>query len=127
MKKEFWLALWGGLFIVCAALGFIPEPTGALKTLCKALSLCFFVPPAVLILRGQARKLIRTLSALSLGLTLLLLVLNFLTVLASPFWGQAAHYMLTIVSCPMVTGGHWAMSLFLWACLLIGSLILKFN
>ena len=122
MKKEFWLALWGGLFIVCAGLGFIPEPQGVLKTVMTLLSLCFFVPPAVLVCRRQMLSLVRNLAFTSLGLTLTLLVANFLTVLSSQVLGDIAYHMLTIVSCPMVASGHWAMSLFLWACLLLGSL-----
>ena len=122
MKKEFCLALWGGLFIVCAALGFIPEPQGALKTLMTLLSLCFFVPPAVLLYRGQALVLIRNLALASLGLSLALLVVNFLSVLSSPVLGNLVYHMLIIVSSPMVAMGHWALSLFLWACLLLGSL-----
>ena len=66
-------------------------------------------------------KLVCNLSALSLGLTLILLVLNFLTALQSEFLGQVLHYTLVIVSSPMICSGHWAMSLFLWACLLIAS------
>ena len=122
MKKDFWLPLWGGLFIVCAGLGFIPEPQGALQTLMLLLSLCFFLPPVVLIHRGQMLHLIRNLAFASLVLTLGLLVVNFLSVLSSPVLGDIAYHMLVIVSCPMVAMGHWALSLFLWACLLIASL-----
>jgi len=32
------------------------------------------------------------------------------------------HIMLVIVSSPMVCSGNWALSLFLWACLLVASL-----
>ena len=122
MKKEFWLALWVGLFIVCAGLGFIPEPQGALKTLMTLLSICFFIPPAVLIYRREMLRLVRNLAFASLGLTLALLVLNFLTVLTPPVLGNIAYDMLVIVSCPMVALGHWAMSLFFWACLLLAAL-----
>jgi hypothetical protein len=67
-------------------------------------------------------KLVCNLSALSLGLTLILLVLNFLTALQSDFLGQVLHYTLVIVSSPMICSGHWAMSMFLWACLLMMSM-----
>ena len=39
--------------------------------------------------------------------------------------GLVLHYVLTIVSSPMICSGHWAMSLFLWACLLMVSLSKK--
>ena len=31
MKKKSLFALWGGLFLLCAGLGFIPEPAGAVR------------------------------------------------------------------------------------------------
>ena len=123
MNKKLLYALWACLFIVCAGLGFIPEPEGTLQALLTAASLLFFLPPAVLLYRGDVSdaKLIRNFAALSLGLTLILLILNFLTALRSEFLGQVLHYTLVIVSSPMVCSGHWALSLFLWACLLMGS------
>ena len=124
MKKKLLYALWGGLFILCAGLGFIPEPEGTLQFILTAASVLFFLPPAMLLHRADAAdaKLIRNLSSLSLGLTLVLLVLNFLTALRSEFLGQVLHYTLVIVSSPMICSGHWALSLFLWACLLMASL-----
>jgi cytochrome c biogenesis protein CcdA len=128
MNKKLLLISWAGLFIVCAALGFIPEPDGAFRLVCTGLSLVFFLPPAALLYVSGKQKdsdtamLIRNLSALSLGLTLVLLILNFLTALRSEFLGQVLHYILVIVSSPMVCSGHWALSLFLWACLLMASL-----
>ena len=128
MKKSTLYALWACLFIICAALGFIPEPEGAVKILMRLLALAFFVPPAVLLY--QARKeqdtyllrLIRNLSALSLGATMVLLVANVLSALGSIALGNVLHCILVIVSSPMVCGGSWALSLFLWACLLMTSL-----
>ena len=127
MNKKFLYALWAGLFIVCACCGFIPQPEGKLQLLLTTVSFLFFVPPVLLLWdAGKQRdadtaKLIRNLSALSLGLTLMLLVLNFLTAMGSEFLGQVLHYILVIVSSPMICSGHWAMSLFLWACLLTAS------
>ncbi len=128
MNKKLLTVLWAGLFIVCAGLGFIPEPEGTAQLLLTALSLLFFLPPALLLYdagRNQDKataQLIRNLSVLSLGLTMVLLILNFLTVLSSDILGQILHSVLIIVSSPMICSGHWAMSLFLWACLLTGSL-----
>jgi len=88
------------------------------------LSVAFFVPPALLLFRAEKQDvlLIRNLSALSLTLTLALLIGNFLAAFSSETLGQILHYVLIIVSCPMICSGHWAMSLFLWACLLTASL-----
>ena len=125
MNKKLLLMLWAGLFIMCAALGFIPEPEGAAAAAMTAVSVLFFLPPALLLYKFRdlvTVKLIRNLSALSLGFTLVLLILNFLTVLRSEYLGQVLHYVLVIVSSPMICSGHWALSLFLWACLLMASL-----
>lgn len=127
MKAKPIYALWAAAFILCAGLGFIPEPGENLQVVLTVLSLLFFLPPAVL-LYGAAKKhdthtltLIRNLSALSLGLTLAALILNFLTALRSDLLGRILHYVLVIVSSPMICSGHWALSLFLWACLLMAS------
>ncbi len=128
MKKTHLYTLWGGLFIVCAGLGFIPSPSGSLQTILKILSLVFFVPPALLLYQAKkqgdaaGRKLIRNLSALSLLLTLLLLTANILSAGASEHWGSLLHSMLVIVSTPMICSGQWALSLFCWACVLMDSL-----
>ena len=130
MKKKVLYALWGGMFILCAALGFIPEPAGAVRGLLLVLSLLFFLPPVLLICQagrekdGAALKLIRNLSALSLGLTLVLMVLNILCAAGSEVLGSILNSVLVIVSSPMICSGQWALSLFLWACLLMGSLSL---
>ena len=127
MKKKSLFALWGVLFLVCAGLGFIPEPSGAVRWLLTVLSILFFLPPAVLVYQGRKAgdghllALIRNLSALSLGLTALLLIMNFLTAFRSELLGNILHAVLVVVSSPMICSGHWAMSLFFWACLLISS------
>ena len=124
MKRKLLYALWGFLFILCAGLGFIPEPVQIQARILTVLSLVFFLPPALLLYRGQKEDacLIRNLSAMSLGLTAALLILNFFTVFRSETLGQIMHYILTVVSSPMICSGHWAMSLFLWACLLVASM-----
>ena len=128
MKNRFLYALWGALFILCAGLGFIPEPAGALRALLTALSILFFLPPALLIWRARQEKnraalsLVRSLSIASLSLSAGLIIANFLTAFRSQLLGDILHGVLVVVSTPMICGGHWAMSLFFWACLLIASL-----
>ena len=127
MSKRTLFALWGCLFVLCAGLGFLPEASWWMT----ALAVLFFVPPAVLLYRARKEKddrtrlLIRNLAAMSLGLTVVLLVVTFLTALSSETLGTAIHCLLTVVSTPMLCSGHWALSLFLWACLLMGSNLQK--
>lgn len=128
MNQKTLYALWGGMFILCAGLGFIPEPTGALQWLLTALSVSFFIPPFLLLHKAhQAQdraviQLIRNLSALSLLLTLVLLLVNFLSLMAPEILGNLLYILLVIVSAPMVCAQYWVLSLFLWACLLMVTL-----
>jgi len=124
MNKKVLFVLWGVLFLLCAGLGFLPEPRGVLKGLMTALSVLFFLPPALLLYRADRNTscLIRNLSALSLGVTLVTLILNFVLAVGSELLGNVLHYILVIVSAPMICSGYWVLSLVLWACLLMGSL-----
>ena len=63
--------------------------------------------------------MVRNLSAISLGVTLFLLVLNFLSGKASDAMGEFLYGLLTMLSAPMVCSQYWLLSLFLWACLLM--------
>lgn len=127
MKKSVLLSAWAAAFALCAGLGFLPEPSGAAAGVMTLLSVLFFVPPFVL-LRQSDRSgdrgtivLVRNLSALSLLLTVVVLVLNFVSVLGGEFLGNVLYYLLVIVSSPMICCRYWALSLFLWACLLTWS------
>ena len=125
-KKKLYIA-WAIMFMICAALGFIPAPKGAAYWSMFLFSLLFFVPPTILLYKaGKGRdkkelRRIRMISLISLGLTLLALALNFLSVDATEAAGIAVYYILIIVSSPMVCGQVWVVSLFLWGCLLTAS------
>ena len=134
MKKSVLWALWGGMFILCAGLGFIQEPSAYAQNLMTLASVLFFVPPALLLWLSRkdgdcrSMRILRNLSLASLGLTVVLMVLNILSVTAGRQLGDLLHGMLTVVSSPMICSGSWAMSLFLWACLMVVSMtMLKKN
>jgi len=122
--------IWGGLFILCALLGFIPEPAGLVKALMVLCSLVFFVPGGMLLYlskqEGDLRtiRVVRNLSLISLSVTLVLLVLNFLSGHATAAVGDFLYGLLVMLSAPMVCSQYWFLSLFLWACLLMTSLSL---
>ena len=132
MNQKVLLSLWGGLFIICAGLGFVPEPSGVLRVLLTLLALGFFLPPALL-LRNAAKTgnramalLIRNLSLIWLSTTVFLLVSNVLSLLGNQFTGDFLYALLVIVSSPMICGGIWILTLFAWACLLFAAIhILK--
>lgn len=125
MKKKVLYYVWGGMFLLCGLLGFIQEPRGAARVALTVLSLLFFCPPAALLheakTAGDRRTmtLLRNLSALSLILTGLLIVLNFLSAFGSDKLGVFLNALLTLVSSPMMCSGYWVLSLFLWAVLLV--------
>ena len=122
MKKTVLFALWGGLFVISAALGLADNTKAGLWV-----SILFFLPPSLLLYDAgkagdkSAVLLIRNLAALSLGLTLVLLILNVVFAVKSQAVGNFLHGILGVVSAPMLASGYWALSLFLWACLLMVS------
>ena len=122
--KLLWI-LWAAAYVICTVCGFIPVTEDALSGLFILLSLGFFVPPALLIFEGVQNKnrnilqIIRNLSLISLGLTLVTIVLNFVSVQASEAWGTVLYWLLILVSTPMVCAQHWIIGLFGWAMLLM--------
>lgn len=131
MKKSSLLALWGILYIICAGLGFIPEPEGGVRVLLLVIALLFFVPPAMVLYDAircgdiKTIRLIRLLSAASLGITLLLIILSILTAASGEALGSMLNVLLVVLSAPMFCSNYWALSLFLWAALLTASFTAK--
>lgn len=127
MKNKSLLAIWGIFYIICAGLGFIPEPEGTVRIFLTVISILFFVPPAILLFDAfsagdeKTIRLIRLLSALSLALTLVLLTANFLAALGASWLGTLLHILLVIGTAPMLCSNYWVLSLFLWAVLLVAS------
>lgn len=124
MNTTSFYTLWAGMFILCAGLGFIPEPEGVLKFLLIALTLGFFAVPGCFLKWLERRRnrfhmaVVRNLSLASLALTLTLILLNVISFMAPEWVGNMLHILLIIVSVPMICGQYWVLSLFLWACLL---------
>lgn len=131
MKQKSLFSAWGILYSICAVLGFIPARNEAVRWLFGGISVLFFLPPALLLKDAAGRKdkkLLTTmtlLSALSLGLTLVLLVCNILAVLHSDSLGLFLNALLGLVSVPMLSSQLWALSLFCWACILVAGLMLR--
>lgn len=121
MNRKFLWAVWGGLFALSAACGFVSAPEGLVKALLVLLALCFFVP-GFLLLRCGSRKtalLVRNLAIASLSVSLVMIVVNILSLSYPTAVGNALYGILVVVSAPMVCSRYWAVSLFLWAVLMI--------
>lgn len=125
--KKLWI-IWAVLYGLCTLLSFFPIPSGAGSGALILLSVGFFVPGGLLIEEGKKRrdagllKKVRLVCLLSLSLTLLGILLNFFSVNGSQAWGTVAYWFLILVSTPMVCAQVWLISMFLWACLLMGSI-----
>lgn len=125
MGKTTLHTLWAAFYILCACLGFIQERSPSLQALLTCIALLFFLPPAVLLYQAGRKKdkkeltLLRNLSAASLGLTLLGLVLAIAT--APRATAEIFNVLLALVSAPMYCGYIWALSILLWACLFLAS------
>lgn len=123
-NNGFLKAFWVGMFLVCAILGFVPNPQGGNKWLLIFFAAVFFLPPALLVWQGirhqdkKLLRLIRNLSAISLAVTLVTLVANMFSVLGSVTLGNILYYILVVVSTPMICMQYWVWSLLAWAILL---------
>ena len=130
MKNKHLYMIWGILYVLCTTLGFVPQPQGAAGVFFTVLSVLFFLPGWILLLRSEKQgdkknpRTICILSAASLALTLVTLIVNFLSVGAALTVGDVLYGLLIIVSSPMVCSGYWALSLFLWAFMLMKSISL---
>jgi len=122
--------IWAGMFILCMVLGFLPPQTGASRVLLVILALVFFAAPGWLVWISyekkdvQSLKLVRLLSLLSLSGTLVMIVVNMLSVLWPEWLGNLLYYILVILSTPMICGQYWVLSLTLWAALLWSSIFM---
>jgi len=125
-KRNLYIA-WGALYVICAGLGFIPAPQGGAYAILLVFALLFFVPPTILTCKAikggdiAELKRIRAICLISLGLTVMMLGLNFLSVGFTAMGGKFVYWLLILVSSPMVCGQIWVISLFLWGSLLSAS------
>lgn len=116
-------------YLLCTVLGFIPNVQGVWFGLFFLLSIAFFVPGTMLVLHafsnGDKKTLRATtlISLLSLCLTVILILLNFMTAQQSSTVGDVFYWLLIVFSTPMICSQVWLVSLFGWAFLLMASLV----
>lgn len=132
MSRKGKLALaWGILYVICTIFGFINTQNGLLQAIFALFSLGFFLPGGILLYEAVEEKdrktvlYIRRISIASLSLTVLTLIGNVLTLPAAEAVGDRMYGLLVVVSTPMISSQMWVISLFLWACLLMGSFFKK--
>ena len=137
LNKYILLALWAGMFILCAVLGYLPPQEGANKWLLVFFALAFFVPPALLVYQSHKEKdskmlrLVRTVALVVLIATVVLLIVNLMSIalmLVMPedtalVVGDVLYDLLILVSTPMVCGQYWGIGMVGWAALLWSSIL----
>lgn len=127
MRKKLLYAIWLAMYILCVGLGTLTDTGTALGILLTVLSLLFFLPGGALLFQalrdGDRKELrrIRGISLTSLVLTLSLIVLNILCVSAGEAVGKVLNDLLILFSAPMFCCSWQWVSIFLWACLFVGS------
>ena len=127
MKNKVLFLIWGGLYILCALLGFIPAAEGLGKVLLILAAAAFFVPGWILFYRAKKNQDLSLLGALrwislaSLSATFLFLVLFFMCAGRETAAADVLYGFLILFSAPMMCAQYWIASLFLWACLLSAS------
>ena len=115
-EKGIWLAIWAGMYLLCAVLGFLPPQEGGNRVLLVILALLFFAPLGWVLWLSlhsgdlQTIKRLLLLSAVSLGSTMVLIVLNFLSVLGPDWLGDFLYFLLIALSAPMLCGQYWVLS-----------------
>ncbi len=134
MKHRILIGSWAALYAICAALGFINEPSASQSAAMLILSLLFFVPGfwlAVDGLRQQNKTLLRIIRGISIGslaiTTGLMVAVNLTAPTATETLSNTFQALLILFSVPMLPSGIWALSLFLWACLLFTTFYRKKN
>ncbi len=129
MKRGILFGSWACLYAICAALGFVNEPTATQSAAMLILSLLFFVPGFWLVIDGsrqQDKTLLRIIRGISIGslsiTTVLLVTINLTAPNATETLSNTFQALLILFSVPMLPSGIWALSLFLWAFLLFATL-----
>ena len=127
MKDRKLYLYWLYLYILCAALGFIPTPRGALVAIMLSIVfLLFFLPPGLILHRAIQRrdrkplKQILLISGCALILSMLLFIANTLTILVPDnlLLGNIFNALWIVFSTPMGCAPYQVLGLFGWACLL---------
>ena len=117
--------------MLCTIFGFIDTDNSLLKAIFALFSMGFFLPGGILLYEAVTDKdrktvrIIRGISIASLTLTAVFIILNALTLPSTEAVGDRMNVLLIILSTPMFASQVWVLSLFLWACLLMGSFFKK--
>ena len=125
MSYSLLYALWGGMYLLCAGLGFIEETSDLGYALLVLVGMLFFVPPGCIVYKAVKENnkdvltTVRNLCLLSLGLTLSGLMAAIVSALGSDIMGAVVQAIRVLGSAPMACCRWYIISLFGWSCLLM--------
>lgn len=136
-NKYILAAIWTGMFVLCAVLGFLPPQEGANRYLLAGFAVLFFLPPALLLYQlwqdGDRKWLrwVRIVSITVVAATVTLLLMNMMSITllmvlpmqAALAVGDVLYYLLLVVSTPMVCGQYWGIGMIGWAALMWSCLL----
>lgn len=128
MKEKILYLFWLAMYIICVGMGTILERNIIIHILLMVLALAFYIPGLLLVIEGIKQNdpkillRVRIVCICSLVLSLILIVANIASVYASSSVGNVLNQVLLIVATPMHCCYYRFISLFLWACLLIGTM-----
>lgn len=117
--------VWAVLYCACVGFSFVKPSNGGGEAFLVALSIAFFVPAYILAFQAKKqenRKVLKTLRWISIGvlaMAMVLLALNILSVKFSAQTGLLLYVMLAMFAPPLACAEQWALSLFLWAVLMM--------
>ena len=129
LKEKILYIIWCCMAVLCIGLGTIEPTAVAMQVAMIVLAVMFFLPGVILLYDARIKKdrkgllRIRWISIISLILTLVTMIAFILTAATGNAAADVLYDVLILVSCPMVCGQYWLISLFLWACLLCGSFV----
>ncbi|MBR5021779.1 MAG: hypothetical protein IKY18_01050 [Oscillospiraceae bacterium] len=121
-KKTVVYVVWAVWYLICLFLSLGKPPVGWAKAPFVLVGLLFFVPPFYLlyISKKDAKtiKLVRTISIVSIATFVVLYALNLMSVNWSVTAGRVLYYLMVVFCAPIMCGQFFAVSLYLWGCLL---------
>ena len=128
MKEKILYLFWLAMYIICVGMGTILERNILIHILLMVLALAFYIPGLLLVIEGIKQNnskillRVRIVCICSLVLSLVFIVANIASVYASSSVGNVLNQVLLIVATPMHCCYYRFISLFLWACLFIGTM-----
>lgn len=129
MKKSVVYTLWGILYAICVQLSFATATDSFGKALFVLTSVLFFLPPFYLLWQAHKKgdkktiRFLRILSICVLVLAMVLICMNFASVKWSIQTGFVMYVLLVLFAVPLGCCQYWALGLFLWACVLMVTLL----